>query len=349
MKIALIGEAPGKEEEAIGIPFVGQAGQELSRMLAEAGINRAECFVTNVFNERPGTFYARKTGLPRPETANDLKWAQVPRHEAEGFSALSGGVYLNPEYTRPNLARLFDELEATKPALIVAFGNTALWALTGETGIGKYRGTVLWSEQFQTKILPTYHPAAVLREWTYRPIVVADLIKAKEESTTTEMPSPTFNIFIPETVFDLSMCRPIIQATELLSVDIETSHQQITCIGFSPNDKQAVVIPFWKTDPEQKTVGSYWSEEDEKVAWKFVKEILESPIPKVGQNFMYDLTYLLAQNIRVRNFIHDTMIMHHSLHPELEKSLAFLGSIYTNKPAWKQLRPRGRKSSKKDE
>ncbi|MGH7748798.1 MAG: uracil-DNA glycosylase family protein, partial [Candidatus Dormibacteria bacterium] len=49
----LVGEAPGADEEYRGEPFVGASGQELNRMLSEAGIMRSECFVTNVARERP--------------------------------------------------------------------------------------------------------------------------------------------------------------------------------------------------------------------------------------------------------------------------------------------------------
>ena len=51
--IVVIGEAPGREEEASGQPFVGVSGEELSRMLAEAGIVRSRCFITNAVKERP--------------------------------------------------------------------------------------------------------------------------------------------------------------------------------------------------------------------------------------------------------------------------------------------------------
>src|SRR6266850_5640969 len=52
-RIMLVGEAPGAQEEAEGIPFVGESGKELNRMLQEAGITRSECFVTNVCRVRP--------------------------------------------------------------------------------------------------------------------------------------------------------------------------------------------------------------------------------------------------------------------------------------------------------
>src|ERR1700674_2494987 len=52
-RIMLVGEAPGYEEEQKGLPFQGASGQELNRMLGEAGITRSECFITNVCRQRP--------------------------------------------------------------------------------------------------------------------------------------------------------------------------------------------------------------------------------------------------------------------------------------------------------
>ena len=63
--IMLVGEAPGEQEVAQGAPFVGASGQELSRMLQEAGIMRSACFITNVVRIRPpgndiGAFIAQR-------------------------------------------------------------------------------------------------------------------------------------------------------------------------------------------------------------------------------------------------------------------------------------------------
>jgi uracil-DNA glycosylase family 4 len=62
----IVGEAPGVEEDRIGLPFQGTSGQELNRMLSEAGIARNECFLTNVCRVRPANndinlFFAKYT------------------------------------------------------------------------------------------------------------------------------------------------------------------------------------------------------------------------------------------------------------------------------------------------
>ena len=92
-------------------------------------------------------------------------------------------------------------------------------------------------------------------------------------------------------------------------------------------------------------VKSYWpNAADEVRAWKFIRHVMNSPIPKLGQNFLYDMQYLWkVARIPTRNFRHDTMLLHHALYPGMQKSLAFQGSIYTFEPAWKGLRREGDK------
>ena len=132
-----------------------------------------------------------------------------------------------------------------------------------------------------------------------------------------------------------------------LSFDIETAEGQTRCIGFAPSLRHAIVVPFWMPDPYFK---KYWSPEDEIKAWTWVKDLLEDEhIIKVAQNQTYDVSWLsFKNNIKVKGLIHDTMHAHHALQPEMEKGLAFLGSIYTNEGAWKTL-AKFSKSTKADE
>jgi len=132
----------------------------------------------------------------------------------------------------------------------------------------------------------------------------------------------------------------------LLSVDTETHGGQISIIGFAWSAREAFVIPFvdWRNPTR-----SYWSRDDEIIVRRELNRVLSSSVPKVFQNGLYDLQYLLRESYRVRNVLHDTMILHHALHPELPKSLSFLGAAYTNEASWKVMRPRGRDDFKKEE
>lgn len=335
--IAIIGEAWDEHEEREQTPFIGPSGYELTRMLSEAGIHRADCFLTNVFNRRP--------------RRNDIADFCGERSEGiPGYPYLVKGKYVRREF-QPEIDRLQKELLDVNPNLILALGNTALWALLGTTGISKIRGTVSTSTHTVSgfKVLPTYHPAAILRQWELRAVTVLDFLKAKRESAFPEVIRPEREIWIEPTLEDLDeFWARYIEGARRIAVDIETAGQQITCIGFAPSSNISLVIPF--TD-KNGTRGSYWStRESELEAWEFVRRVLQHPSEKIFQNGTFDISFLWrAYGLKVRNPVHDTLLLHHALQPESPKGLAFLGSCYTNEPAWKMMRERGKTTIKGDE
>lgn len=343
-KILLVGEAPGADEIRLGSPFVGASGRELDRMLEDAGLLRYQLGLTNVFLERPPENRldlwpkAGKVEL-KGKVQSDLPWAWIKVTQSE---------YLRPELVQPALVRLREEIKKLMPNLIIALGNTAFTALTGHSGIGKVRGTIYESSLVPgVKVLGTYHPAAVLRQYDLKPVVIVDLMKAKKEGET-----PTFNflrraLHIEPTIPDLYSWRDRLISVPEMTVDIETSRGQITCIGFAPSILEAYVVPFWD---RRKPGWSYWeTREEEVLAWRAVKDILESPSTKILQNGMYDVQYCLDYKWYVRGFREDTMIKHHALYPGLPKGLDFLGSLYCNERAWKKMRPRGGEQLKREE
>lgn len=325
-KIALVGEAWGEAEENQRAPFVGAAGYELTRMLDEAGIRRADCFITNVFNLRP-----------RP--SNDIE-NLCTKSKSEGISsmpALRAGKYIRQEYSH-ELERLYGELSELRPNITVALGSTASWALLLNSAISKIRGGIALSTTVEgVKVLPTYHPAAILRQWEHRHVTVLDLMKARRESEYPEVRLPRRTVYIEPTLEDLEWYYANeIRGASLLSVDIETAGDEITCIGFAPSVSSAIVIPF----VDLRRGGNYWpSELEELRAWDFVRRLLASPIPKVFQNGLYDMHFLWRRyGLPTINAEHDTMLLHHGLQPESEKGLGFLGSVYTNEASWKLMR-----------
>jgi DNA polymerase len=171
-KVMIIGEAPGEEEVRQGMPFVGSSGQELSRMLQEAGILRSECYVSNVVNARPpGNEIGAWVALKKKEITS----THIPLRDRQVLPIVKEGY-----------EQLLREIDLVQPNVIVACGNLALWSLTGQWGVTKWRGSELrldamFKDQGETerpKVIPTIHPAAVLREWAFRPIVVTDLKRA---------------------------------------------------------------------------------------------------------------------------------------------------------------------------
>lgn len=274
--------------------------------------------------------------------------AEDPR--AGGFPSVAKGKYLRPGYLG-ELLRLERELTSWNPPLVCCLGNTAIWALAKQTNIGSIRGTISQGSlgAWTGKILPTYHPAGVMRNWSWRPTVVADLMKAAREMEFPEIRRPNRWILIDPSLSEVMswVGETLLHPPEWLSPDIETASGQITCIGFASSTGESLVIPFWD---RRRLDWSYWnSATEEGVALSAVKLLLESSIPKVGQNFIYDLQYLTRYGIRPQACIGDTMLLHHSLFPEMQKGLGFLGSIYTNEASWKLMRKRKTDSVKKDE
>lgn len=363
--IFLLGEAYGENEARIKRGFVGFSGLELLRMLNEAGIivltaddysyiqkfydlgdpkmldciweMHPEVYRSNVFNQRP------------PD--NKVEWFCGEKVEGiPGYPAIAKSKYVRKEY-QYELDRLGDELLNIDPNLVICLGNSSLWALGGTTGISKLRGTTSTSSHTVSgyKLLPTYHPAAVLRQWELRPTVVMDLIKAKREAIFPEVRRPACTIWIEPTIADMEKFYGLhIANCKLLSVDIETAGSQITCIGFSPSASLALVVPFLD---ERRPNRSYWNNrEDEIRAWGIIRTILEdASIKKTFQNGLYDIAFTLRSiGTRTLGAEHDTMLLHHALQPESLKSLGFLGSIYTDHGPWKSER-KGSTTIKRDE
>jgi DNA polymerase len=126
-RVALVGEAPGAQEDTAGRPFVGKAGQLLDTLLREAGLDRDQVAVVNVLKCRP----------PANRTP---KRAEVER-------------------CRPWLDR---QLDLIAPELVVALGLTAVgWFLGRGVRLGASRGVV--HEVGGRRVLATYHPSAAIR------------------------------------------------------------------------------------------------------------------------------------------------------------------------------------------
>lgn len=337
--------AAASAQHRLGLAWI----REREAWLAAAGIA-----MTNVLALRP------QGNKLEALCANKKESTQL----AGALPPITRGLYLREEYLA-ELQRLYDELAEWSPNIIVALGNTACWAVIQATNIGSIRGAItlasgsLLGNKFPSmKVLPTYHPAGVLRQWSWRPIVVADLMKAWREAQFPELRRPARRVLVQPTLNELELWvqETLTAPPPLLSPDIETASGQITCIGFARaalNDQshgwssEAIVVPFLD---RSRPGWHYWPEPwQEERAWELVRQLLEAATPKVGQNFLYDLQYIRRLGIAPKACDEDTMLLHHSRFPEMQKGLGFLGSIYTNESSWKLLRKRKADTEKKDE
>lgn len=330
-KIVSVGEAPGEQEELTGIPFIGQSGQEYDRMLEEAGLRRRDLYLTNVFLTRPPN--------------NKLDHFLVGSKDGAGCKELGPvrtGKYLHKAML-PEIHRLHSELKTVKPNLIIATGATALWAIIGSGGISKVRGTVLQSRF--GKVLPTFHPATVLYDLSNRPLIISDLRKAAFEQDFPDIRRPKRSIIIEPTLEEVTSTLCLIRSSvPITSCDIETWKKSISIIGFAWAKDKAIVIPFLHPG------GRYWTRNEEIIVRKEINLTLCcETLSKLFHNGMFDMQYLLYEGYSIRGEVHDSMILHHAMFPELQKSLGFLGSIYTNETGWKAMRVRGEEALKKED
>lgn len=318
-RIMLIGEAPGEQEERAGTPFVGASGQELNRMLHEAGIMRSECYVTNVCKVRPpnnqlSAFVAKakKDITPAHRLLRD-RWCTAEVHD--GY------------------AELLAEIEMVQPNIIVTFGNLAMWALTGQWSVLKWRGSLMQVEGGGPKVIPTIHPAAILREWSNRAVVLNDLRRVKRHMTSRVYDNrPTWNFIIRPsrdqvamTLFDLlHSCE---RGETWIDFDIETVGGHIDCIGLSWSRSDAICIPFITRGSRD----GYWSAAEEAEIVFSLYRILTHPNCRVRwQNGLYDAQYVQRHWHFIPRGGQDTMISQHSVFAALPKGLAFLASMYAD-------------------
>lgn len=137
-RILVVGEAPGKNEDLQGIPFVGAAGKFLDELLADAGLDRKDIFIANVLKCRPPA-----NRNPQP-------------HEIEACAP-----FLRAQ------TKLID------PDVIVTLGNFATqFILKTNVGITRLRGTVQQAGRFL--VLPTFHPAAAIYDRSKRDVLISD-------------------------------------------------------------------------------------------------------------------------------------------------------------------------------
>jgi DNA polymerase len=331
-RIMIVGEAPGEQEERTGVPFAGAAGQELNRMLHEVGILRSECYTTNVCKVRPAdnqisNFVAlSKKGVTGAHTLLRDKWCTREVHE--GY------------------AELLAEIEMVQPNIIIAFGNLALWALTGHWAITKWRGSLLRCDPFYKpsteadwpKVIPTIHPAAVLREWSQRAVVLNDLRRVKKHMTSRTYDNrpewnfkvrPTFSETI-NTLKALTSDATAFADPVWLDFDIETrgrGHVYVDCIGISWSAVDAICIPFMTTGNK----AGYWTEDEEvQVVWRLYKLLTHPNVKVRWHNGLFDAQIVHHNWHFIPRGGQDTMISQHSLFAALPKALYFVASMYAD-------------------
>lgn len=306
-RVMVVGEAPGANEDEQGRPFIGNAGQLLNELLKNAGIKRAECYVTNAVKCRP-------PGNRKPK-ASEVKTC------AHGF--------------------LYKELGEVQPEFVLTLGNVGMQAVTGKSGITKHRGVAkvkylaamhpdgtLQHEPLRATVFSTFHPAAILRNPKYREPTEADLhrfARIVDGLAATDI-APTA-IKICRTKRHLQWLRRHLMQADVVSFDLETfcDHPQalqadkanlqeyrgdewshVCSISFSTQEGTSYVVPLWH---EQAPWGVTMVDGEPRLSklvdvriLQYLKPAFEraAGVKYIGHNGKYDVRWLRAKGIKAR-------------------------------------------------
>lgn len=316
--VCIVGEAPGKDEDRLGFPFVGYSGQLLDQMLSEVGFHENDIWFTNPYKSRP------------------------PDNDIKRIYELGIGINLFHD-------QFFEELRSNKPTIIVACGKTPTNLLCPETkpkkkgknnedkeGFGSWRGSLLISPllDWPHYVIPMYHPAFVLRQYSEREICLFILQRAFEELTYWTHHSHSLNTLPKRTLITnpsfgeaYDFLRLCIGSQSSISVDIELLRRKVPyTIAFASDPWTAMSLSFWNYSPIQ--LSSLWRKMDEIFKTK----------RQIGQNYTsFDSHWLRALGFNINlNLVDDTLIRHHILWPGLRHKLEFQGMQYTRQPYWKE-------------
>lgn len=308
-RLMLVGEAPGKHEVDAGRPFVGPPGEMVDSCLRVAGLTRDEVYATNVVKVRPPN--------------NEIKRLSELGYKIEDF-----------------LPQLWDEIATINPNCILALGSTALKALCGVDGIKKYRGSILPNiHTGLPKVIPTIHPATLMHQdkemqnWKVLKYIEFDFVRAARESLCRELHTPQRSLLIARSSLDFIRFLERNQGNHVVSRDVETFKTIPLCTGLAFTPHEALSIPLFNHLTAQNPEGIPLH--DLLFIWSTLDEFMGDTGTKlVEHNAKFD-DYICATAKFSGKVWFDTMLAWHVLYPEMPKNLAFVTSILTDEPYYK--------------
>lgn len=308
-KICFVGEAPGSNEVKEGRPFVGNAGIQLDRLMTAAGILRSDCYFTNVVKEQP------------------------IRNNIGQFINLKGKTVKATKAYENYEQQLYEELEKVESNVIVAVGGVALYALSRQLGITKWRGSILPATRLGgRKLIPIIHPSAALRNYIYNHFILFDLKRVREESGFPEINLPARDLKLrptmAETIDYIERCHDC----KMVGFDIEVSlkSRQMTCFSLALTPWDAISVPLVASgqsacDPRQEAL----------IIKSLVALLEDTSVVKVGQNIIFDASFMFKRYGAVTRPVNDTMVGQAIAYPDFPKGLDFITSIHTREPYYK--------------
>jgi DNA polymerase I-like protein with 3'-5' exonuclease and polymerase domains/uracil-DNA glycosylase len=321
-RIMLLGESPGRKEVEAKTPFIGPAGKLLDEFLAAAAISRADCYITNTVKFLP-------TGVGEEKDEYFFTTIERGRGKDKSVTRIPTKAFMD------GIIELVAEIKEVKPNVIVPMGNYALWALTQKTGIFNYRGSILESEMISgmpLKVIPTVHPAWYIRSFAERAKLLGnwDFMRIAEQAKFPEVRRKIHNFIVNPTPEQINQLIERYSDPSLDHITCDTEWygpEKLAYVGVADNELEAAcIVP------------------DSMLAYRAIKTILGSPIPKVWQNAMFDAVALWRQGIQVENVAYDTMLAWSLCwgnvlkEPALKRTngLDMIGSVLTEEPYYKE-------------
>lgn len=301
--IILVTEAPGRTEDHLHRLCVGKSGHLLNEIFEKVGISRKrDMYFTSILNFKP---------------------------KGKGIETAS------PSEIEQGITRLLATLARCGGTVIVPTGIKALKALTSQSSITKWRGSILPYES--RWIIPTLHPSACLRQPIFAKTLIYDwqkiarVTKHGYEPPNRELACASSDADITSA---LGFLRPYAADRDtILTFDIEVSREtgELLCVSFSAS-------PSWAISIDARRL----------IGFEAIRELLESPCQKGGQNLGFDCYVLkMRHGIHVRRVWWDSSWLFHGLDPNAGPnaaegkslikaySLAYMASVFTDEPYWK--------------
>ena len=307
--LAIIAEAPGRNEIAQGTPLVGGAGSILWKSIRTycPEVKRHECFITNVVK--------RQVAFDVGEGANRKP---VGKHELTAWQEL----LLWELAQLPNLKH------------VLLLGNYAVEALTGKKGITNWRGSILPCGVGTRTVIGvcTYNPAFCARDPMAHIVFDMDIAEKLRPVVLGSYKPHEVRTHINPTAKDaisyIRMCKSL--HTPIAS-DIEVISNETACIGLASSPTEAMCIAFRNEE------ANVYSEAEETEIRKRIQQLYQAPtVRMVWQNGGFDMAWLwFKDRIRCKPAYSDTMLGHHVLYPTMPHDLGFIVKQYTTHPFYK--------------
>lgn len=299
-KVMVVGEAPGLTEDRTGIPFQGKAGKLFDSILKELKVKREDLYITNAVKCHP-------PGNRTPEKSE----------------------------VKACLSYLEEEIEFVKPEVIVTMGNTALQAVTGHSGIGKYRGNECTSKYGGILTVPTYHPAAVLRTPKYMTPFKADLYKALCGNKSQKFTPVIHYAMTKESLREL--LKHLEQASKIefniACTDLETTtfdywrpETKVMCMGICADDIHCWAVPL--EHPQ-----SPWRGQTQKIL-NYLRPYLERKLKWTNNNWKYDKKWFRKKYSIEVNYGPDPMLMGYASDENCPHDLKYQAAVNCDAPEY---------------